>query len=98
MAKKRRQYSREFKVQAVKMLTEQNLSAAEVARDLDVNPSVIQHWKKKLAEEGDQAFPGNGRLTADQERIRALEQEVRKLRMERDILKKATAFFANQSK
>ena len=98
MAKKRRQYSREFKVQAVKMLTEQNLSAAEVARDLGINPSVIQHWKKKLAEEGDQAFPGNGRLTADQERIRALEQEVRKLRMERDILKKATAFFANQSK
>ena len=98
MEKKRRQYSREFKVQAVKMVTEQGLSIAEVARDLGVHPSVIQHWKKKLADEGDQAFPGNGRLTAEQERIRALEQEVRKLRMERDILKKATAFFAGQSK
>ena len=98
MEKKRRQYSREFKVQAVKMVTEQGLSVAEVASDLGVNPSVIQNWRKKLAEEGDQAFPGNGQLTAEQERIRALEQDVRKLRMERDILKKATAFFAGQSK
>ena len=98
MERKRRQYSREFKVQAVKMVTEQGLSVAEVARDLGVNPSVIQHWKKKLADEGDQAFPGNGRLTADQQRIRDLEQQVRQLRMERDILKKATAFFAGQSK
>ena len=98
MEKKRRQYSREFKVQAVNMITEQGLSVSEVARDLGVHPSVIQNWKKKLATEGNQAFPGNGRLTGEQERIRALEQEVRKLRMERDILKKATAFFANQSK
>ena len=98
MEKKRRHYSREFKIQAVKMVTEQGLSVAEVAGDLGVHPTMIQNWKKKLAEEGDQAFPGNGRLTAEQERILALEQEVRKLRMERDILKKATAFFAGQSK
>ena len=98
MEKKRRKYSREFKVEAVKMITEQGLSAAEVARDLGVNPSVVQNWKRKFADEGDQAFPGNGRVSGDQERIRALEQELRQVRMERDISKKATAFFASQSK
>ena len=95
---KRRSYSREFKVQAVKMITEQGLSIREVSRDLGVSETVIRNWKRKLAEQGDQAFPGNGRVPADQERIRALELEVRKLRMERDILKKATAFFANEMK
>ena len=95
---KRRSYSREFKVQAVKMITEQGLSIREVARDLGVSDTVIRNWKRKLAEEGDQAFPGNGRLTAEQEELRRLREENRQLRMERDILKKATAFFANEKK
>ena len=98
MERKRRQYSREFKVQAVKMITEQGLSVSEVARELDVNPTVIRNWKNKLAGEGDQAFPGNGRLSPEQEELRQLREENRQLRMERDILKKATAFFANPSK
>lgn len=95
---KRRSYSREFKVQAVKMITEQGLSIREVSRDLGVSDTVIRNWKRKLAEEGDQAFPGNGRLPADQEELRRLREENRQLRMERDILKKATAFFANEKK
>ena len=95
---KRRSYSREFKVQAVKMITEQGMSIREVSRDLGVSDTVIRNWKRKLAEEGDQAFPGNGRLSADQEELRRLREENRQLRMERDILKKATAFFADQSK
>ena len=95
---KRRSYSREFKVQAVKMITEQGLSIREVSRDLGVSETVIRNWKRKLAQEGDQSFPGNGRLPADQEEIRRLREENRQLRMERDILKKATAFFANEMK
>ena len=95
---KRRSYSREFKVQAVKMIAEQGLSIREVSRDLGVSETVIRNWKRKLAEEGDQAFPGNGRLTADQEELRRLREENRQLRMERDILKKATTFFANEKK
>ena len=95
---KRRSYSREFKVQAVKMITEQGLSIREVARDLGVSETVIRNWKRKLAEEGDRAFPGNGRLTADQEELRRLRDENRQLRMERDILKKATAFFAKDGR
>ena len=95
---KRRSYSREFKVQAVKMITEQGLSIREVSRDLGVSETVIRNWKRKLAEDADQAFPGNGRLTADQEELRRLREENRQLRMERDILKKATALFANEKK
>ena len=95
---KRRSYSREFKVQAVKMITEQGLSIREVSRDLGVSETVIRNWKRKLAKEGDQAFPGKGRLPADQEELRRLREENRQLRMERDILKKATAFFANEKK
>ena len=95
---KRQVYSREFKVQAVKMVTEEGLSDSEVARDLGVSATVIRNWKRKLAEEGEQAFPGNGRLPADQEELRRLHEEMRQLRMERDILKKATAFFANEKK
>ena len=94
----RRKYSREFKVEAVRMITQQNLSVAEVARDLDVSGTVLRRWKKELASEGKQAFPGNGKLTDEQEELRKLREENRQLRMERDILKKATAFFAKESK
>ena len=97
MTQRRRQFSREFKVQAVKMVTEQGLSVSEVARDLDVNPNLIRKWKQKLIDEGVEAFPGNGRLSAEQEEIRKLREENRQLRMERDILKKATAFFAKEN-
>ena len=98
MTRRRRQYSQEFKVQAVEMVIEQGLSVSEVARDLGVHPNVLRKWKQKLIEDGSGAFPGNGRLSAEQEEIRKLREENRQLRMERDILKKATAFFANQSK
>ena len=69
---KRRSYSREFKVQAVKMVTEQGLSVSEVSRDLGVSASVIGNWNRKLADEGELAFPGNGRLPANQEELRRI--------------------------
>ena len=94
---KRRTYSREFKIQAIKMVTEQGLSVAEVARDLGVHPNVLRKWKK-LVSEGDDAFAGNGKLSVEQEELRRLREENRQLQMERDILKKATAFFAKESK
>ena len=83
---KRRNYTREFKVQAVQMVTQQGLSVTEVARDLGIHPSLLQKWKKQLGEQAEQAFPGNGRLTPEQEELRKLREEVRQLRMERDIL------------
>ena len=95
---KRRKYSREFKIEAVKMVTEQGLSVSEVSRDLGVHANVLRKWKNQFAEEAEQAFPGNGRLSAEQEELRRLREENRQLRMERDILKKATAFFAKESR
>ncbi len=94
--KKRRQYSREFKIQAVKMVTEQGLSVTEVGRDLGINPNLVCSWRKKFQENPDSSFPGHGKLTPEQQELRQLRQEVQQLRMERDILKKATAFFASQ--
>ena len=95
---KRRTYSREFKIQAVKMVAEQGLSVSEVAEDLGVHVNVLRKWKNLVTEDAEQAFPGNGKLSAEQEELRRLRQENRQLRMERDILKKATAFFAKESR
>ncbi len=97
MAKTRRTFSREFKAEAVRRVTEQGKSLAEVARDLDLGESMLRAWKAALAKAGDQAFPGKGNPCAHEEELRRLRAEVKRLTMERDILKKATAFFARES-
>lgn len=94
----RRTYSREFKVQALEMIVDQGLSVAEVSRELGVHQNVLRKWKLKLAEDGEAGFRGNGKLSPEQEELRRLREENRQLRMERDILKKATAFFAKESR
>ena len=96
--RKRRSFTREFKLQAVRMMADQGLSVAEVARDLDVGQTLLRKWKKQFEEQAAEAFPGNGKLSAEEEELRRLREEVKQLRMERDILKKATAFFAKESK
>jgi len=93
--KKRRTYTREFKVEAVGLVTKQRYSLREAAESLGVSSNTLRTWKRTLEEEGDDAFPGNGKLSAADEEVRRLLEENRRLRMERDILKKATAFFAN---
>ena len=97
MTGKRKVYTPEFKLQAVKMITEQKLSVAEVARRLDVTENRLHDWKKAVAKKGADAFPGSGHLTPLEEENRKLRAEVKRLEMERDILKKATAFFATQT-
>jgi len=92
---KRRFFSEEFKREAVSLVVDQGYSCAEAGRSLGIRGSLIGRWKRAL-ETGESTFQGNGRLTADQERIRELEAEVRRLRMEKDILKKATAFFVQE--
>ena len=96
--RKRRSFTREFKLQAVRMMTKQGLSMAEVARDLDVGQTLLRKCKKQFEEQAAEAFPGNGKLSAEQEELRRLREEVKQLRMEPDILNKATAFFAKESK
>ena len=97
MAKQRRTYTREFKVEAVRRITEQGRSLAEVARDLGLGESLLRSWEQALAAEGEQAFPGNGKLPPLEEELRRLRAENQRLRMERAILKRATAFFAKES-
>jgi transposase len=97
MAKQRRTYTREFKVEAVRRIADQGKSLAEVARDLGLGESLLRSWKQALAAEGDQAFPGKGNLSPFEDELRRLKAENRRLQMERDLLKKATAFFAKES-
>ena len=97
MAKARRTFTPEFKVQAVKLVTEQGKSIAAVARDLDLSESLLRGWKQALTAEGERAFPGQGHLPALEEELRRLRAENKRLTMERDVLKKATAFFARES-
>ena len=94
MAKQRRNYTREFKAQAVGRIAAQGKSLAEVARELGLGESLLRSWK---VAQGEQAFPGKGKLTAGDEELRRLRVENQQLRRERDILKKTTAFFARQS-
>ena len=98
MAGSRKAYTPEFKLQAVRMITEQKLSVAEVARRLGVTETRLHDWKKAVATKGIDAFPGSGHLTPVEEELRRLRADVTRLEMERDILKKATAFFATQMK
>ena len=97
MAGKRKVYTPEFKLAAVKMITEQKLSVAEVARRLGVTENLLHSWKKAVLKDGTDAFPGSGHLTPVEDELRRLRAEVKRLTAERDILKKATAFFAAQT-
>jgi transposase len=93
----KRAYTPEFKQEAVRLVTEQGYKVTEAARNLGINPSVLARWKSQLTSEGTNAFPGKGRLTTEKDELQRLRKENQRLKMERDILKKAAAFFANES-
>ena len=98
MTKKRKYYSKQFKIDAVKLVTEQGYNVSEAARNLGIHHTSLRHWKKQLETDGNQSFPGKGHMTSDKEELYRLRKEVKKLQMEREILKKAAAFFANEPK
>lgn len=90
----RKKYSREFKIEAVKLHLEQRMTQQQVAKDLGVHPQVYWSWVEKYRKDNQEAFPGKGRLKPSEQKVRDLEEQVRRLTMERDILKKAMAYFA----
>jgi transposase len=96
VAMPRRRFSREFKLEAVKLVRERGVSAAQAARDLDVHENVLRKWVKEFGDPA-QAFPGHGQMKPEQQEIERLRREVNKLKAERDILKKAAAFFAREA-
>ena len=98
MSKTRKSYSKQFKIEAVKLITEQGYKISEAAQNLGINPYVLRRWKTQFETDRNQAFPGKGHMTPEKEELHRLRKEVRQLRMEREILKKATAFFVKESK
>ena len=97
MARPRRTYTAEFKTEAVKLVTEQGYSVAEAARSLAIHETLLRSWKQALHDKGEQAFPGQGKLPAIEDELRRLRAENKRLLAERDILKKAAAFFAREA-
>ena len=93
----RRKFSREFKLEAVRMVRERGVTIAQASRDLDVHANVLRKWVRELAADPGHAFPGHGQMKPEQMEIDRLRRELAKLKAERDILKKAAAYFARDS-
>ena len=93
----RRKHSREFKVEAVKLVRERGVTMAQAARDLDLSVTLLRKWSRQFAADPQDAFPGQGQQKPADVELTQLRREVARLKMERDILKKAAAYFAKES-
>ena len=94
MGKIRKVYTREFKVEAVRLLEESELSAQQIADDLDISKSSLYRWRRELQADPKQAFPGNGNLKPRDQEVEQLRRELHRVRQERDILKKTLVIFS----
>ena len=94
--KKRRTFSAEYRRDAVRLVLEQGYSQAEAARSLGIGCTAISRWVQEFNARGDDAFPGHGNLSPSAAELKRLERENKQLRLEREILKKAAAFFAKE--
>ncbi len=95
---RRKKYSKEFKLDAVSLVLDQSYSQVEAANNLGIKSNLLGRWIKEDEKDQGQAFRGHGNLTGEQEELRRLKLQVRRLEMEREILKKATVFFAKETK
>lgn len=94
----RREFDTSFKLEVVRMVKDQGLPVSDVCRSMDLGETVVRRWMKQFETELN-GQPGIGKpLTVEQQRIRQLEIENRQLRMDNDLLKKASAFFARELK
>lgn len=96
--KRRKSYSQEFKLEAVRLITHRGYSIAEASRSLGVEYSVLRRWKREFEQDPEYAFPGKGRLRLPDEEIFRLKAKLNRVTEERDILKKALAYFAEHQK
>ena len=96
MGEKHRHFSREFKREAVQLVTERSMPVGKVARELDIHPNLLHLWRRQFLAKGDKAFTGKGLIPPEKAEIRRLQKELERVREERDILKKALVFFRRQ--
>lgn len=94
----RRSYTKEFKLRTLQMIEESRKSTAQVAKELGISNNLIYAWRQKERDKEEDAFINETQLTAEQQEIKRLKAENARLKEEREILKKATAFFAKESK
>ncbi len=97
MSKKRRSYTREFRLDAVRLVEKEGYTMAEAGRSLGISANLLTRWRQKFASERDADMSGPERAVSVEEQNRHLREENRRLRMERDIIKKAAAYFAKES-
>ena len=90
----RRSFDKEFKLSAVKLVLESEKSVESIASELGVSSNTLFNWKRKYLEDAKNAFPGKGRMKPEDEELRRVKKELLRVTMERDILKKAIAYFA----
>ena len=98
MSKNRRTYDKAFKQEAVRLVVEDGRKAVEVERNLGIGKGILGRWVRELKEDPAYAFPGKGRLKAPDEEMYRLKAELNRVKQERDILKKALAYFAEDQK
>lgn len=95
---KRKQYTKEFKLEALRLTREQDRSVASVARDLGISQNALYKWKRQYQADGKSSFPGHGKLKPEDEELRRLKRELQIVTAERDILKKTIGYFAKEEK
>jgi transposase len=96
-SQKRRQYTAEFKREAIRLITEHGYGVTEAARNLGLHAQMLGRWKRQAEHQTNGSNGGNGQMSAEHEELLRLRKENQRLRMEREILKKATVFFAKES-
>jgi transposase len=94
---KRRQYTKEFKKEAVELVTKQKYTITQAASSLGISSNMLGRWRREYRAREQDAFPGTGHQTPEVEELKHLREENRRLRLEKEILKKAAAFFARES-
>jgi transposase len=94
----RREFSKEFKRDAISLVIDQGYSRADASRSLGIHTALLGRWVREHTDDGEDAFRGKGKLRSEQEEIRQLREEVKRLKMEKEILKKAAVFFARETK
>jgi transposase len=96
MGRRHRRYDKQFKLDALRMVSESDRSLTSIARDLGIHPNLLYKWRDQFEADPDNAFPGEGKLKPEDEALRKLRREVETLKEERDILKKALAVFSRR--